>query len=57
MERRKWDNEKLELIRKLTNREFPKQKINSIARMKAIIIEQEKLRGVTTEEHNKTALL
>lgn len=53
MIRRKWDNEKLELVRRLVNKKFPKQKINSIKRMKEIIVEQEKLRGETAKNHNK----
>lgn len=41
--RRQWDNEKLELIRQLANKAFPEAPVHTLARMKAIIREQEKL--------------
>ena len=51
--KRKWDNEKLELLMKIVNRRFPRSPINSVERMKQIIREQEDINGTSVAEHNR----
>lgn len=47
-----WDDKSLEKIRILTNKDFPESPVNSIKRVKAIIIKEEKKRGMTVLDHN-----
>jgi len=51
--RRIWDKEKLELMLILVNKMYPDKPIKSIKRLQAIILNEEKLRGESAEQHNK----
>jgi hypothetical protein len=54
--KRIWNNERLELMRKISNKRFPEAPIKTLASMKRIVRQQEELHNVSIEQHNKEVL-
>ncbi len=56
MNKRLFDDSRLELLRRITNQAFPEKPVNSIEEIKKIIINEERKRGVSVKEHNRQEL-